>query len=548
MHEETVERERWGILARKSKVLGEADARRELSTDAQIAQGRRAAEREGADVPSEFIWTELGSAFKARQRDEFEAALAALAAGEINTLWCYDLSRFSRKGADDLIGILRPGKGRVIFDYDGLDSSNPRDRRWIINRAEEAREYSERLSANVKNTKRLQRDSGKWLSASSYGYTVHPKTRKLHQDRSTEAHETCPAAVVFRIFTETAEGGVENSLRKITARLNSDGIPGPAGGTWNVTAVYRIALHPVYEGWQILSQWPAGAHAYVYRDKNGERISVTDEPIVSAELAARARASVRKSKNPAFTGALPQPTAAAHTLTGLPRCAGCYGSSQKTAGAWMCGKHRRSPGSCPAPVSLDGGHLDPWVIETWKSRLASLDTGDEADMELAMAITARWSALQAPEETADATAARRALAEAEAALQDLVDGRYKRKEFEGPMRRLYQPMLDDALSVVSAAKENADQYSAGPLVCPFIGDRELVDEAWETTTQDTRRALLALAINCVVIRRRPDGPMPNRWTPLDVTERAEIYWHGDPLPPKLAEALKRRRGGRRKTK
>ncbi|MEV0139351.1 recombinase family protein [Streptomyces globisporus] len=548
MHEKNTGRECWGILARKSKVLGEEDARRELSTDAQIAQGRRAAEREGADVPSEFIWTELGSAFKARQRDEFEDALAALAAGKINTLWCYDLSRFSRKGADDLIGILRPGKGRVIFDYDGLDSSNPRDRRWIINRAEEAREYSERLSANVKNTKRLQRDSGKWLSAPTYGYTVHPKTRKLHQDRSTEAREICPAAVVLRIFIEAAEGGKKNSLRQITARLNGEAIPGPAGGAWNVTAVYRIILHPVYEGWQILSQWPAGALAYAYRDKNGERVSVTEEPIVTAELAARARANVRKSKIPAFAGALPQPTAAAHTLTGLPRCAGCYGSSQKTAGAWMCGKHRRSPGSCPAPVSLDGKHLDWWVIETWKTRVSSLDTDNAADMKLAMTITARWSALEAPEETAEAAEARRALLEAEAALQDLVDGRYKRKEFEGPMRKLYQPMLDDALAVVAAAKENADKYSAEPPVCPFIGDRDLVDEAWETATQETRRALLALAINCVVIRKRPDGPMPNRWTPLDITERAEIYWHGDPVPPELAEALKRRRGGRRKSK
>src|SRR6185312_10052808 len=131
--------ERWGILARKSKVLNEADVRREVSTDTQRDMGLRAAREAGARVDPAHIWIELGSAYDVnRERDDFEAALAALARGEIDTLWCYMLDRFSRKGAEDLLKVI--GKRRVIFDYDRLDSMEPRDRRRIIDYAEQARE------------------------------------------------------------------------------------------------------------------------------------------------------------------------------------------------------------------------------------------------------------------------------------------------------------------------------------------------------------------------------------------------------------------------
>ncbi|MEU9997536.1 hypothetical protein [Streptomyces sp. NPDC050848] len=84
------------------------------------------------------------SAWSDIERPEFDKALAAVLAGEVPALWCAYLDRFTRKGIDDIGPIL--GKARVVFDFDGLDSSVERDRRWIIDRAEQAREYSMRLS------------------------------------------------------------------------------------------------------------------------------------------------------------------------------------------------------------------------------------------------------------------------------------------------------------------------------------------------------------------------------------------------------------------
>ncbi|MEK2474840.1 hypothetical protein [Streptomyces noursei] len=50
------------ILAHKSKVRGEDDVHRALSTDAQPAQGRRRARRAGADLSPNHLWTLLASA------------------------------------------------------------------------------------------------------------------------------------------------------------------------------------------------------------------------------------------------------------------------------------------------------------------------------------------------------------------------------------------------------------------------------------------------------------------------------------------------------
>ncbi|MER5886790.1 recombinase family protein [Streptomyces sp. NPDC001941] len=557
MHEEEPKKAIWGILARKSKVLSDSDRRREQSTDAQVAQGRRAAEREGAEVPPEYIWVELGSAYRERQRDKFDDALAALAAGMIDTLWCFDISRYSRKGADDLLRVVkRDGSGgRVIFDYEGLDSANPRDRKWIINRAEEAREYSEKLSANVRNTKRDQRDRGMWLSAPPYGLEVEPKTRKLRRGRTVarpateERPEVLTWEVAYRIIAEAADGGRDNSLRKIAERLTDDGLPGPANVPWGISSIHRIIKHPAYQGWQIISQWRTTQYVLPYRNAAGELVPVMaagEEPITTEELAKQARRNVsnRKDSMPNKFAGKPG-TGDGHLLTGLARCYGCFGGASWTSLGYACSKHRRTPGACPEPAYLRAALVEEYVVEQWKTRVASIDMTDEADAELIMAITARWAALQNPEETEEGREALEALKAAEAALQDLVEGRYKRKEFEGPLRKLYAPMLNDAMTLVEAAKEAAAPYEKATPVAPFVGDRTLVDEAWDAADMPTRQDLLQLAIRAVVVRKH-QGAQPTIHEPPKVAERTTIYWHDDPMPEGLVKALASRRGGRKR--
>ncbi|GFE12424.1 hypothetical protein Sgleb_04710 [Streptomyces glebosus] len=64
---------------------------------------------------------------------------------------------FSRQGARAVLDVIDPADGtepgRLIFEYDNLDSANERDKRWILNRAMDAKEYSDQLSARTRGTK-----------------------------------------------------------------------------------------------------------------------------------------------------------------------------------------------------------------------------------------------------------------------------------------------------------------------------------------------------------------------------------------------------------
>ncbi|MFD7004073.1 recombinase family protein [Streptomyces mirabilis] len=137
------------------------------------------------------------------------------------------VDRFSRQGARAVLDVIDPADGtepgRLIFEYDNLDSANERDKRWILNRAMDAKEYSDQLSARTRDTKQQQREDGQWVTAQPpYGYRVEiiGKRRQLVPDPGT-------AKIVQEIFRRVSAG---ESARTISGDLNARGIPGPSGG------------------------------------------------------------------------------------------------------------------------------------------------------------------------------------------------------------------------------------------------------------------------------------------------------------------------------
>ncbi|NEB35860.1 recombinase family protein [Streptomyces sp. SID14515] len=540
-------RARWGILARKSKVYGAADHRREMSTAAQIETGRAEAARENAEVPDGCVWDELGSAFANRARDEFEAALAALAEGRIDVLWCYRLDRFSRKGAEDLLRVI--GKVRVIFWYDRLDSMEPGDRRRIIDYAEQAREYSERLADTVGNTKNWQRESGQWLSQAPYGYVVGPG-RKLFRDLSPYPGSDAPRwEVVDRIIREAADHP-QGSMRSIIARLNQDGIPAARGGRWSSAAVHRIIFHPVYEGWQIVTG-PKGGKPMLYLDKAGKRVSVTDEPIVTdPALIARARGRVSGNVSPTRGSKLPIPTVEGrvkHCMSGVTRCEGCMGSVVRNGQGYTCSLHKDDPGRCPMPAWLDGAHLETFARDAFITKLANIDPSDpdDPDLGLMMEVTKRWTELERPTESAEERRARQALRDAEMA-RDRLQAAFDAGAYAGDAVALFVSSMQTATANVESARATVDQFGGTRAVVPWIGNEHLIREAWDKADSKRRRELLQLAMRFVVIRRW-EGKPPNRWEPFDVASRATVYWHGDDVPRSLLTKLsivRSRKGGK----
>ncbi|RSS53163.1 recombinase family protein [Streptomyces sp. WAC01280] len=371
------------LYVRKSKRLRNDDHRREQSTDAQTEQGHRWSHRMGYAVRE--VWKDIASGFKNVKRSDFDRALHALANGQVPALWAYAIDRFSRKGAEDLLKVI--GKARVIFDMDGLDSNEPRDRRWIINRAEEAREYSEGLSRRVRDTKADQRDNGLWVAGRApWGMRIS-QNRILSPDDDPFASHVATrttwsrAALVREIFRMVAEDGA--STREVCVWLDGMGIPSPGGAFWRHGFVHRLINNPAYAGLQVIQLRPGRNE--IYRDDTGAPVCLKGTALVTLDRQRAAQGSLTKGNVTPLHRK--RDTRTKHLLTGLLRCEGC-GRSMPMGGRGY--KYQAAFGGrgCQAIASARADAIERYVFEAWLTRL----TGAEDDDPIMIAVSERWTA------------------------------------------------------------------------------------------------------------------------------------------------------------
>jgi DNA invertase Pin-like site-specific DNA recombinase len=470
-----------------------------LTFRAQEERGRRWADEH--DYTVRKVWADNLSAYTDTVRPQFDKAIGALLADEVPALWCYAADRFSRKGAGAVIPLLDSGK-RIVFDYERLDSADPRDRRDIINRAEEAREYSSLLSHRVSDTKATQRDEGAWLGGAPYGFEIADReTRKLrHAD-------TWPT--LLRIFEATAEG---KSARTIARELNDDGIPSPDGVTWGGSTIHRMVQIPVYEGWQAVSL-TKGGRSVPYRNKNGERVSVLADGVepVPADLVKRARLAV--------AGHLPvapeyQRGRVKHLLSGLLRCASCGGGTAIHGRSYRCYNYTVGK-PCAEPMSAMRSLIEAYVFEEWLGAVlkADLDDGDP----LMIAVAERWVALTKPEETEEHRQALAAVKAAEKALERLAEDR-KAGIYDGAMGRFYPRLVKEAEEDLVTAENKAAEFS-GAVDLTLFDDSDLLMAHWKAADDTLRRDLIRLAIERITVTRGA-----RRGAPFDGDARCVIEW------------------------
>jgi DNA invertase Pin-like site-specific DNA recombinase len=465
------------------------------------------------------VWVDNESAFKAVDRPEFDAAMSALAAVEVGALWCYALDRFTRKGAGAIAPVLDAGQ-RVVFDYEDLDSSRPRDRRWIIQRAEDAREYSERLAYNVKRTKERQRREGRWLGRAPFGL-VCDGARKLRPDTEPWVSSVVSRRtysrwdVLCRIFQMIAEG---KSTRAAARELNAEGIPAPRTGridpavrpSWRGSTIKYMVGNLAYEGW--LTESSNGRRKpTAWRDDEGQRVCVAGHGVelIPAALAARARRSLHG------TGATPKDPAKGRPkllLTGLLRCEACGSGMTSGGDSYGCLRYH-SGGDCPNPASIRRDHAEEYVSARW---IAALNAADLEDAFL-LAVAERYAALRHPEASADVVDAQEALRAARAELAAF------EKEFSAGVYKRQRAM---ALSLREQLTEDVEaaQAAVSALTAPKVDVSEFVDglaaKVWEGAEHNERRDLLRLAIDCIYVKRGKRGQA------FDGDARMHVQWAG----------------------
>ncbi|MFE4367938.1 MULTISPECIES: recombinase family protein [unclassified Streptomyces] len=517
------------LLCRKSKVLSENDRLREVSTDEQERQGRAWAARNGYTV--RHVWTELGSAFKDRKREEFEGALAAITSGKSQALWVYMLDRFSRKGAEDVLKVI--GKARVIFDWDRLDSMDDRDRERIISEAERARTYSSRLSTRVKDVKQTQRDKGEWVSGwPPFGLRVG-KDRHLYLDHTpampgmTETR----ADVMRELFRLSSLGASANGLAKA---LEAKGIPHhsytngdwvPDDSRWIPTTLRRWITNPAYAGWQIVHlrvEDGRGRNKTVeYRNEKGNRVSLMgpdETPLVTDEEQAAAIAG-SGAKGRAFDapfGGSPGPRergVAVHLLTVRLECDSCGRNMFFTGESYVCGSTQGGR-PCPRPARVWGRTIEPYIFHMWRARVVN----SAEDDDLLAIISERWTRIERPEESAEAEHARKAFRDAEKRLgqllQDKRDGLY-----DGPAAQFFRPAHRDAMHDVQEAEAALANFGGPRVDISFLLDYETVTEYWEKCDKAKQRELLGLVIDRIYVK-----PSPYVGARFNGEKRVRIQW------------------------
>ncbi|MGW7449590.1 recombinase family protein [Kitasatospora sp. NPDC054795] len=491
------------LYLRKSKVVREGDKRDITSIRAQESEGREWAVRNHYRVRK--VWVDNLSAWSDIARPGFDNALTAVLDDQVPALWCFALDRYTRKGIDDIGPVL--GKARVIFHWERLDSSDPNDRRWIIDRAEQAREYSERLSYNIRVTKKNQLKNGQWSSRPPYG-TEASKDRKLTNGTLWP--------IVLHIFRSLAVG---ISARLLCKAFNSGPNPilSPLGGEWGVSTISYMIHNPVYEGWQTIKHPSDPRTPIPYRDENGERVRVwadEAEPI-SHELAVKARQMLTAGN---FPNREAVDNRKRHLLTDTTRCAGCRGAASADGRNHLCNRHKAGQ-ICSAPVSASRKLLEDWVVEAWFSRL----NGADIDDPLLVIAAERWTGYQQPENAAKLADAVAGLAAAEGTVRRLA--KQQADGFFDPPFDTHLPKLQaEARAALLTAKAKVAAATPKQLDVTWLLEDASIRKAWKAAGHELRRELIRLLVRRVVVSKG------HRGVEFDGDSRIEIHWLDEPNP------------------
>jgi site-specific DNA recombinase len=409
-------------------------------------------------------------------RPGFQTAIERVETGKTGGIAVAKLDRFARSVADAAGAIrrIRDAGGELVSVEDNFDSSTPMGKFAMHMLLALGELELDRIRESWSTAQRLAVERGVHVASrapTGYKRGAGGRLEPVKKD----------AAVVAEVFRRRAAGA---SYSELAGLLEHKRVRGPYDNPhWTTVAVSKLLQNPVY-----LGEARSGKHR-----KKGAHPAVVSEHEWRAAQGARSVAPLRSGE-----GAL---------LAGLLRCAGCRyvlkpdsmrDQDGSTIRLYRCrGDH--AAGRCPAPASVLGRVVEPYVVERFFAELAP------------RGILARGRA-----EARELAELRRRLDETERELEAWVN----EPALSALGRELYlsgletrQKAVDDARSVL--AEQDQEDGLDG---LDESGQREL----WPTLPVAERRRLLALGIDAVMLRRG-----------RELDKRVWIFWRGqgpDDLP------------------
>jgi site-specific DNA recombinase len=196
-----------------------------------------------------------------------------------------DMDRISRNLLDYL-GFAQDimKRGKIIIDLsDGTDTSTLRGRQTLEDRVRDAQRYREQVAEKRARAAKRIADAGRWGGGHGrFGYMpvcvchgirrcpdpVHTSGWHLVQDPVT-------STICKRMVNAFFAG---QNFHEIVRWLIAEGIPSAQGKTWRPTGVRHILKSPSLMGVEMQKR---NNVAVIRRDRNGDPVRFTDDPILS---------------------------------------------------------------------------------------------------------------------------------------------------------------------------------------------------------------------------------------------------------------------------
>lgn len=232
-------RKRAGVASRESK--GQTK-----SIDDQDRENLAVCEEFGWDVVDLYRDGVSASRFGARVRKNWNRLVADVAAGKLDIVVVWEVSRADRdlESWVPFVGMCRRMEVRVhVTSHETTyDPTNRRQWRALIDEGVDAADESEKISARALKGIRGAVVLGKQHGRAPYGYDrrYDPEDR-----RSFTQVLNADARVVREIIERVAQ---EDPISAIERDLNGRGVVAPGGGSWTRNAIRQTARRPSYAG------------------------------------------------------------------------------------------------------------------------------------------------------------------------------------------------------------------------------------------------------------------------------------------------------------
>ncbi|TQE35439.1 recombinase family protein [Streptomyces ipomoeae] len=220
--------------------------RKTRSVNDQLGDGRALCEQYGWPVKREFKDPGISASRHARRkRDDFEAMLAGIAAGECRIVVAWEASRYYR----DLEVYVRLRnacfEAGVLLCYNGqlYDLSKREDRKATAMDAVSAEDEGEGIrDRNLRTTRRVANEGGPHGPAPlGYRHVYDPDTGELLE----RVADPKTVKLVNDMFQWAEEG---EPLAAIARKLNGRGLTTRLGKTWNARTVHMMLRNRAYIG------------------------------------------------------------------------------------------------------------------------------------------------------------------------------------------------------------------------------------------------------------------------------------------------------------